>query len=173
MRCQYLVSGCLNRQLRTMVSCLKLIKSAELSPDIRRKFSRRFLGRFCTLSTVGLLLGRFCGCFALHFSRFAFVGCAHFRGSFWCVDLGSIRPAGLIVVPDGEFRLEFFGVGSSNGSACVASWAGAPTRGEVAGGRTASGIGAGDGILSGLLASLFLCDARVDGVAEALAIVLV
>ena len=42
------------------------------------------------------------------------------------------------------------------------------TGGEIARGRAASGGGPGERILGGLLTGLFLCDARVDGVAEAL-----
>lgn len=68
------------------------------------------------------------------------------------------------IVTDSEFGLKLLGVWPSNGGAGVAPWTG----GLVASRWTASGVGAFDVLLCGLLTCLFLCNARVDSVAEPL-----
>lgn len=149
--------------MHTMVSGLQLIKSSEFRANIRWKHGRSLLP--C------LVLGRLRRV-AFNHLALSLVRGAYFRSSLWCICLGSTGPAGFIVA-DGEFGLKLLRVGPSNGGASVASRAGPPTWGLVAPRRTASGVGAFDVILGGLLTCLFLCNARVDGVAEPLRWVLV
>lgn len=141
-----------------MIPRLHLIQPPQLRPNLRRQLRRRLVRPRIRRSLLPTRLYR-------RLALPSILICSTLGFPRRTLRLRSTRSRRTLVIAEGEFRFEFLRIRAADGGCGVSSGARRSSAGALG---KAGGVGAGEGVLGGFLAGLFLCDSRVDRVTEAL-----